>query len=289
MKKYGFFLAFCLFSSISIAQNTYSFKVEVYDQASQDVILIPGFSCSSAVWKSTIDHLGPNYKCHALTLAGFAGHPPVDNYGIEQWVHEIALYIELQKLESPIIIGHSLGGLMAQWLAAEYPHLIGKIIVVDALPCLSALSNPNFKSTSEPDCQYIKSMFMDIDGETYIHNQKMSVAMMTSSEIFGKEILKWGLASDKNTMAEIYCQLMNTDLREKITNIKCPSLVLLEAPFKMMQDPIEKQYANLKNAELAYADKGLHFIMYDDPEWYMEKLIEFTSSSNEQASANEGQ
>ena len=39
-----------------------------------------------------------------------------------------------------------MGGGLALALAADYPDLIGKIVVVDALPCLAALSNVSFIS-----------------------------------------------------------------------------------------------------------------------------------------------
>jgi hypothetical protein len=40
----------------------------------------------------------------------------------------------------------------------------------------------------------------------------------------------------------------NTDLREKIKNIKCPTLVLLEY-FKNVKPAIEEQYKKLKNSQ----------------------------------------
>ncbi len=60
--------------------------------------------------------------------------------------------------------------------------------------------------------------------------------------------------------------------------IKCPSLILLEAYFKNVKPAIEEQYKNLKNANVQYADKGLHFIMYDDKEWYFKQLNNFLTA-----------
>ncbi|MFT7352674.1 MAG: pimeloyl-ACP methyl ester carboxylesterase, partial [Flavobacterium sp.] len=65
------------------------------------------------------------------------------------------------------------------------------------------------------------------------------------------------------------------DLRKKIENIKCPSLILLEDSFKTIKPAIKEQYKKLKNANLQYSTKGLHFIMYDDKEWYLNQLNNF--------------
>lgn len=73
----------------------------------------------------------------------------------------------------------------------------------------------------------------------------------------------------------MYCDFINTDLRLKIKNIKCPSLILLEDSFKTVKPAIEEQYKNLNNANLQYSNKGLHFVMYDDKEWYLNQLNNF--------------
>lgn len=76
----------------------------------------------------------------------------------------------------------------------------------------------------------------------------------------------------------MYCDFMNTDLREKIKKIECPTLVLLESNVKNIKDLIENQYKNLAKANFHYADKGLHFIMYDDKDWYFEQLANFLTT-----------
>ncbi len=89
------------------------------------------------------------------------------------------------------------------------------------------------------------------------------------------KIVKWSVTSDRKTFATMYCDFMNVDLREKIQSIECPTLVLLESHFKNYKTQIAKQYKRLKKVDLQYADKGLHFIMYDDKEWYFNQLNRF--------------
>lgn len=76
----------------------------------------------------------------------------------------------------------------------------------------------------------------------------------------------------------MYCDFSNTDLREKISNIKCPNLILLESYFAYMKPNIEAQYKNLPGSNLQYASKGLHFIMYDDTDWYLMQLDKFLTA-----------
>ena len=73
----------------------------------------------------------------------------------------------------------------------------------------------------------------------------------------------------------MYCDFSNTDLRQNIGNVKCPVLILLESNFANFKPAINDQYKNLKTAQLQYATKGLHFIMYDDFDWYKNQLANF--------------
>jgi hypothetical protein len=85
----------------------------------------------------------------------------------------------------------------------------------------------------------------------------------------------WSVKSDRKTFAEMYCDFSNTDLREKIKTIACPALILLQGYFKNVKPAIEQQYKNLGKANIQFSNKGLHFIMYDDKEWYLNQLNDF--------------
>jgi pimeloyl-ACP methyl ester carboxylesterase len=208
-------------------------------------------------------------------MPGFAGIKAEENPTIKSWVKSVAKYLEQEKIKNPIIVGHSLGGIMAQWLAADYPLLVSKIIVVDALPCLPSLSNPTFKENKNPDCSMFVNTFDNMNDQQFYQMQKRMMLSMVADTSKVESIVDWGVKSDRRTMAQIYCQLLNTDLREKISTVICPSLILLEPAFKQMNTTIAQQYQNLKGAKLEYGTSGLHFIMYDNKDWYFQQLKSF--------------
>src|SRR5580704_6377150 len=113
MKKYLFTILSILFIHISLyAQNCEALKVQISGKGNKTVILIPGFSCSGDVWKETVENLGSRYKCYSLTMPGFAGNAPETQPELRLWVKSIAAYIKKGKLDRPLIIGHSIGGIM---------------------------------------------------------------------------------------------------------------------------------------------------------------------------------
>ncbi|AZB34198.1 alpha/beta fold hydrolase [Chryseobacterium bernardetii] len=282
MKKITFLLIILLFfaavCNIFGQEKTYPFEVKKSGRGKQSLILIPGFASSGDVWNETTAKFDKDFTCYTLTMAGFAGAKPDADASFKDWEKEIAAYIKNNKIEKPVIIGHSMGGGLAMAIAADYPELVGKIVIVDTLPCLAAISNPNFTSRENNDCSPIINKFTAMTDEQFLQMQAQSIPRLLADTSMQDTVIGWSMKSDRKTFAKMYCDFSNTDLRETLKNIQSPSLVLLESYFALMKPAIEAQYAHLKNATYQYSTKGLHFIMYDDKEWYFNQLNNFLSS-----------
>jgi len=278
-KKYIILIVILLFTALCYnvfgQKSNYPFTAVRSGQGQQSIIFLPGFACSGNVWNETKSLFENQYTCYTLTMAGFAGVAPESNPSFEAWEYEIARFITDNKIEKPVLVGHSMGGGLALALAADYPELIGKIVVVDALPCLSALMNPAFKTKENNDCSGIMNQIAAMTDEQFLQMQKRSMTQLVENKAMQDTVVSWSMASDRNTFGKMYCDFSNTDLRLKIKSITCPALILLESGFKDMKSAIDEQYKNLNGAQLEYAGKGLHFIMYDDTEWYNIQLSKF--------------
>lgn len=255
--------------------NKYPFEVKRTGSGDRSIIFIPGFASSGDVWKETRAQYEKTFTCYTLTMAGFAGIPSAPGQTFREWEKAIAQYIRDNKIDKPVIIGHSMGGGLALALASDYADLLSKIIVVDALPCLAAMSDPGFQSKSNLDCSASIKAITGMNEEQFLKMQQTTMPRLVSDTSRISEIVQWSVRSDRTTFAQMYCDFSNTDLRADIARIKCPSLILLESYFANFKPAISEQYKNDKSATLAYASKGLHFIMYDDKDWYNDQLADF--------------
>ena len=235
MKQFVSFTIVIIFFALTInaaeQNDNFPFEVKKTGDGIQSLIFIPGFSCSGEVWNETISIFEKDYTCYVLTMAGFAGVPPQSDPSFQNWEKGIANFIQQNKIEKPVIIGHSMGGGLAMALAADYPHLISKIVVVDALPCLAALMDVSFKSKDTNDCRAIISQITSATNEEFYQMQKKSIPQMLADTSKQALVVNWSVKSDRKTFAEMYCDFSNTDLREKIALIECPALILLESYF----------------------------------------------------------
>src|SRR5690554_6656854 len=137
-----FSLFLLLMALPSAAQS--SFEVGKSGQG-QAVLLLPGFACTSQVFDDLTVELSKNYEVHAFTFAGFGEVAPISFPWLPQIKSDIERYVEENRLEKPIIIGHSLGGTLGLWLASE-PSAYSSLIIIDALPAMGALMIPDYNS-----------------------------------------------------------------------------------------------------------------------------------------------
>src|SRR5665213_2096633 len=102
-------LRFRLDAPAALLETKHSFTVTVTGSGPA-VILIPGLMCGGDVWNDTVDHLKGRYTCHVLTLPGFDGVPRINPPLLSTVRDEIEAYVTDNKLDRPVLVGHSLGG-----------------------------------------------------------------------------------------------------------------------------------------------------------------------------------
>lgn len=251
-----------MFTMVSAYCQQKSFKVEVYGNG-QPIILIPGYSCSGDVWKATVDNLKAKYQLHVLTLAGFAGVPPIDTPILKTVKNDLIKYVKDNHLNKPVLIGHSLGAFMCLWVASEEPSLFSKILCVDG-------RNPYFNA--EAAANNLKNM----PEKEFEDNQYKAALTMVSDSTHARLIAQWSAASDRKTLGYTMVEMSTTDLTYEMAKINIPVLVLgsTYGTKEMSQKTLSEQYTLLPGKKIIIAPTKL-FIMYDDPLWFREQVKNF--------------
>ncbi|HEY9116489.1 MAG TPA: alpha/beta hydrolase, partial [Roseivirga sp.] len=175
----------------------------------QPMIMIPGLTCDGAVWDTTIEALGDKYQYHVLTLPGFAGKTPLADLeaGFFKQIKALVYdYIEEHQLKNPIIVGHSLGGFLALQIGIEKPDLAEKLVVVDALPFMTAIQMPTAtEESSRPFAENMKAQMKAASNQTEEQRrafQEMNLQSLIRNKEFIEVATEWGVDSDMNTVAQ---------------------------------------------------------------------------------------
>ncbi|HWC98983.1 MAG TPA: alpha/beta hydrolase [Candidatus Sulfopaludibacter sp.] len=276
-------LAFA-FTGALCAQKPFEVKVTGHGSP---MILIPGLASAGETWDTTVAHYRDRYECHVLTLAGFAGLPRIPAPMLDTVRDSLADYIRKNKLEKPIIVGHSLGGFLALSLAVKYPDMPGKLVIVDSYPFLAGAMSPGatlaeMKQSIAATAQYFRSQ----DQDMYLRMTKsgLQTRSMVTKDSDLERLIAWGLASDRTAVADAMIELMSTDLRDDLGRIHSPALVMATwigykdyTTREKIESGLHQQYAKLDGARLRIADTARHFIMWDDPNWMFGQMDEFLS------------
>jgi pimeloyl-ACP methyl ester carboxylesterase len=259
-----------------------AFKVDVTGKGAP-IILIPGLASAGEVWDGTVAHYCGKRQCHVLTLAGFAGVPAIDGPLLPAVEQQLSEYITANKFDHPIVIGHSLGGFLALKLAADHPDQVGRLVIVDTLPALAATQLPSITP------EQMKQMADGMRARMLAQNEAAQKAgrlqtirgMVTKQEDIDRAI-GWGERSDRATVANAMADMMADDMRQDISRIKSPTLVLGSwIAYKdygakpMFEQMYKTQYQQLPGVRVELADNARHFIMYDDPAWMYDRIDNF--------------
>jgi pimeloyl-ACP methyl ester carboxylesterase len=194
---------------------------------------------------------------------------------------QLAAYIRAHRLAHPIVVGHSLGGFLALWLAAHDPELVGGVVVVDALPFLPAAMDPKATvATMKPRAAQMRAMLAAFTPEAFARQNRVALAGMITDPKQADAVAARSRRSDPKTVADAMYEMMVTDLRPSLGNVRAPTLVLAAgadpgADPASVRAAFEAQYAGLRGHTLVVAKKARHFIMLDDPGFFFGQLDAF--------------
>ncbi len=275
MKRFFYLTLLIVTSHLGLAQSK-SFEVTVTGKG-QPVLFLPGFTCPGGVWDSTINNLEEGYQTHQFTYAGFGGVPKIELPWYGTLANDISAYIESNNLKKVVLVGHSMGGMLALDIAAKLPKRINKMVLVDALPNIREIVMPQVPVEQITfDNPYNQQMIAASDSALRVTAGYMAMGMSNQTDRHA-ELIDFILKSDRETYVYGYTELLKLDLREKLSTIPTKTLVLgADFPSKEAVLPnFESQFANLKNKEIKIANGSKHFIMFDQPEWFYAEVNNF--------------
>ncbi|HEY8592143.1 MAG TPA: alpha/beta hydrolase [Sphingomicrobium sp.] len=258
------------------------------------VIFIPGLSSTRDVWAASVQALKSKYRLHLVQLKGFGEEagPNASGPVLKPFVEELAAYIEANKLKSPAIVGHSMGGLAALMLAAEHPRAAGKLMIVDAFPFIGPVFGAPDVATITPRAEQMRSMVLaqaakvtpafgkPADCPATLPAPARIVGNMTNSAV-GACIMKHGAtASDMRVVAQAMYDDMLTDMRPRLKDIAVPVTMLYPQDDRLVtKEEADKlyaeSYAGTPKLKLVRIPGSYHFIMQDQPALFEEQLKAF--------------
>ncbi len=235
----------------------------------QPVVFVHGNTGSSRWFSRVMDM--PGFQSFALDLPNFGKSSPLEGEAdLHVYADYVGDFIEALQLKSPIVVGHSLGGAVAQSLAVRRPELVSALVLVDS-------ASP--KGLITPRDRYPFIEMMRKDKSILSKALAATVPTLKDTELFES------LVEDATAMAEKAWTgnadaLSSFDIADRTTSFEKPVLVIWGRGDFIVTESMARETAEAyTQGRLEIIDDVGHSLIVENPGAFVELFTEFAVSS----------
>jgi pimeloyl-ACP methyl ester carboxylesterase len=245
-----------------------------------DLVLIHGIGASIFTWRFLIQHLAKSYRVTALDLPGFGKSSKFANadYGLDAQRKRMHRFLEAIDVKKAFLVGSSMGGAIALWMAHEEPKRYPRVAVL--APATSPELIPRRLSRA---MTYAPLTHKTLNAWTMrmILKQivtKQDLINTESIEAYLEPFLDQGL-SVKTFLAALQL-LGDRRMPQCFEGIQSQVLIMTGDNDRMVtMKSIHRLIKFIPKAELVVSRSAGHHIMEDEPEWTLTHLLRFFSEN----------
>jgi pimeloyl-ACP methyl ester carboxylesterase len=242
------------------------------------VIFLHGIGGSAQSWAPQVESFAAaGFSPVPLDLLGYGGRPAVESLTFEELAADVEAAIARLKLDRPALVGHSIGGMVAQTLLRRRPEGYRAAV----LACTSA-------AFGNPAGDFQKQFVADRLAPLETAHSMADVARDAVNTMMGSNPDPAGRAAAIETFAAtpagtyraaVRC-LVNFDERSNLTNIRVPVLCLAgehdrNAPPAMMQ----RMAAKIPGARYVRLPCVGHQPNLEAPKLFDDAVLEFLNAA----------
>jgi pimeloyl-ACP methyl ester carboxylesterase len=243
--------------------------VEQGDEAATPVIFLHGLSDSWRSYELVLPHLPSSIHSYFITQRGHGGSgKPQQGYRPADFAGDVALFMKQLKIESAIIVGHSMGATIAQRFALDYPEKTNGLVLIGSFATFDNKSFNEFK-------EYVNMLTDPVDPAFATEFQKSTIVKPVPKEnfdVFVMESLKLPAHVWKAVVNELSIGNFSTELK------KIQKPVLLIWGDKDSFVPVSDQHfmnAAMTNSKLVIYKETGHAVHWEEPLQFSEDLKDF--------------
>lgn len=249
---------------IHSAQTASGLSLEFVQQGPEcgaPLVFLHGFTDSCRSFGPLFSALPTDMHAIAVSLRGHGNSDrPTGRYEIAVMAADVAELMELLGHEQATLVGHCMGGFVAQRLALDWPHLVKRMVLIDSFPTM--VGNEMVAGLAAEIAEFDEG---PVDDEFVRAFQETTVATPVPAA-FMDMIVAESLKLPGWTWQAVVDAMVQEDFTEELSQIAAPTLLICgEEDALFGVDYQQRLMAALPNAWLEILPGLGHSPHWEDP------------------------
>ena len=247
------------------------------DPGLQPLVFLHGIGGAARAWRGQLAAFSDRYRAIAWDMPGYGGSVLLPSVSIAALADALRDFLQEIGATTPILVGHSIGGMIVQQLLAKSPDIANAVVLAQTSPAFG-----------KPDGDWQKT-FIDARlgplgrGETLV-----SLAPSLVKELVGDDPDFSGMELARDCMACVpeatyratMLALMGFDLRSALGSITVPTLVLSGSKDKNAPAPMMAKMASyIPSAQYIELEGVGHLVNLERPKAFNATLDGFLKAN----------
>jgi esterase len=238
------------------------------------MLLLHGFQSNAHTWDTFSQAMADSYHIFALDQRGHgdSSWAPGGDYAPNAFMSDIVDFINALQLAPTCLIGHSMGGRHAAMVAADYPQLANKVVIVDTPAELPPAIRAMFAQQPDDAPPPQRETFATF--EEVIANGQKQYPLTPEHELRRANYFNLSRGDDglwrwRWDIALLEWRRLNrsrqTDLYEYLRRIQCPSLLIRGAQSPLLTPEVaQKMLQALPVGRMVEIPQAAHTVNADN-------------------------
>ncbi len=236
----------------------------------QPVLFLHGWLGSWRYWFPTIERVAENFRTYSFDFWGFGdtrlGQSTAES--IQSYSDQVIRFLDELGIDRVVLVGHSMGGMVALKTAINHPKRISRVVAVGA-PIVGDSLSWLLKLTDRP---VLADAFARVP---WFRRYMFRMFLGETNDPAVNEILDDSVKSSSTTLRRAVGSMWRTDLRPELSRLTVPALIVHGGRDEIVHPNQADLFDNIPSAEVVVMPESRHFPFLDEAVLFNETLLRF--------------
>jgi pimeloyl-ACP methyl ester carboxylesterase len=238
------------------------------------VLFLHGWLGSWRYWFPTMEVVSEHFRTYSFDFFGFGdSRLKRTQESIQNYSDQVIRFLDALGIERVLLVGHSMGGMVALKTAINHPERILRVATVGA-PIDGDSLSWLLKLTDRP---LLAHMFANLP---WLRRLLFRFFLGSTNDPAVGEVVDDSVKSSSVTLRRAVSSMWRTDLRPELGRLRVPALIVHGGRDDIVNPKQVDLFNHIPTAEVAVMPSSRHFPFLDESELFNEMLLRFLKAQS---------